>query len=104
SATIQERNLLPKIEFLRSFCPLEADLSSFLVLYPQVLGRSLENQIIPSFRYFKNLVGSNNELISIVKCCPALLMYRHGYSKCEYILVELVCLWKYCSIAREFIL
>ncbi|KAG9132601.1 hypothetical protein Leryth_023056 [Lithospermum erythrorhizon] len=24
-----------------------------------------------------NLVGSNNELISIVKCCPALLMYRH---------------------------
>ncbi|GAA0139599.1 hypothetical protein LIER_01114 [Lithospermum erythrorhizon] len=85
---LPERNLLPKIEFLRSFCPLEADLSSFLVLYPQVLGRSLENQIIPSFRYFKNLVGSNNELISIVKSFPALLMYRHVVAPNVDILVE----------------
>ncbi|KAG9138774.1 hypothetical protein Leryth_007404 [Lithospermum erythrorhizon] len=35
-----------------------------------------------------NLVGSNNELISIVKCCPALLMYRHVVAPNVDILVE----------------
>ncbi|KAG9139302.1 hypothetical protein Leryth_011303 [Lithospermum erythrorhizon] len=85
---LPERNLLPKIEFLRSYFSSQEDLASVLVTFPNVLGRSLKKQIIPSFEFLVNLVGSSENSITVLKRCPALLVHHRLIAPNVDILLE----------------
>ncbi|KAG5554974.1 hypothetical protein RHGRI_012500 [Rhododendron griersonianum] len=62
-----EKSLLPKLEFLKSKGFSSTDVVKILSLTPKLLQRSLENQIIPSFEFIKNLIGSEERALSTIK-------------------------------------
>ncbi|XP_058211853.1 uncharacterized protein LOC131324043 [Rhododendron vialii] len=62
-----EKTLLPKLEFFKSKGFSSTDVVKIMSLTPKLLKRSLENQIIPSFEFVKNLIGSKERALSTIK-------------------------------------
>ncbi|XP_042494753.1 uncharacterized protein LOC122074031 [Macadamia integrifolia] len=59
--------LLPKLEYFYSVGVQNSDLAKILSRDPGVLFSSLENQIIPSFIFFKSLVGTVENVVIALK-------------------------------------
>ncbi|XP_031265648.1 uncharacterized protein LOC116124079 [Pistacia vera] len=61
------KTLLPKLEFFHSKGVSSRDLAKLLCRRPNVIQRSLKNQIIPSFHYLSNLLQSSEKAITVIK-------------------------------------
>ncbi|XP_050378155.1 uncharacterized protein LOC126795348 [Argentina anserina] len=62
-----------KMEFLKSVGFSELDIARILFSEPYILSRNLENQIIPSVEILRRLLGSDEDVVIIVKKCYRIL-------------------------------
>ncbi|CAL5415679.1 unnamed protein product [Camellia sinensis] len=70
-----DKTLLPKLEFFKSKGISSTDVAKMLSSAPKVLDRSLRNQIVPSFNFYRNLIQSQDEtILAIKRCCWLLLL------------------------------
>ncbi|RVW61793.1 hypothetical protein CK203_063333 [Vitis vinifera] len=58
-----EKTLLPKLEFFCSVGFSGSDLASIVVAGPQILKRSLENHVIPSYNFLKSVLMVNENIV-----------------------------------------
>ena len=58
-----EKTLLPKLEFFCSVGFSGPDLASIVVAGPQILKRSLENHVIPSYNFLKSVLMVNENIV-----------------------------------------
>lgn len=65
-----EKTLLPKLQYLHSVGFSKDDLATVFAYHPTMLTRSLENQIIPITRFLKNLLASDEKVVSFFKRTP----------------------------------
>ncbi|KAK2646006.1 hypothetical protein Ddye_021201 [Dipteronia dyeriana] len=70
-----EKTLLPKLEFFYSKGFSNHDLANIFFKFYPVLGRSLENHIIPTFNYLSNLLESQESAIVTIKRNPSVLYH-----------------------------
>ncbi|XP_021802541.1 transcription termination factor MTERF15, mitochondrial-like [Prunus avium] len=64
--TDPEKILSPKLEFFSSVVASREDLASILSYNPNLLLRSLENQIIPTYNFLRSLISEEN-VVSVLK-------------------------------------
>lgn len=62
-----ESNLLPKLNIFYSIGFSSSELSNYIASNPKILSRSLANKLIPSFDFFKNLLGSDENIRTAIK-------------------------------------
>ncbi|KAK2991208.1 hypothetical protein RJ640_028106 [Escallonia rubra] len=62
-----EKTLRPKLDFFISLGALGPDLHKILFLHWELFIRSLKNQIIPLLNFLKTFVGTNENLIKVLK-------------------------------------
>ena len=72
--TDPEKTLLPKLEFLNSKPFSRADLGRILSSCPMILSRSLDNQIIPFYNFFKSILHLDNRVVSAIKRSPRIFL------------------------------
>ena len=72
--TDPEKTLLPKLEFLNSKPFSRADLGRVLSSCPMILSRSLDNQIIPCYNFFKSILHLDNRVVSAIKRSPRIFL------------------------------
>ncbi|XP_059654566.1 uncharacterized protein LOC132301318 [Cornus florida] len=70
-----QNTLLPKIVFFHSKGFLTQDIAKILSTTPAVWQRSLENQIIPSYNFFKEFLKSEEKTIAVIKHFAGILLY-----------------------------
>ncbi|XP_058192244.1 uncharacterized protein LOC131309659 [Rhododendron vialii] len=61
------RNFKPKMEYFKSLGFSDAEIVQSLLYVPYVLGRSLENTIIPSVQFIKRIVGTDENVLKAIK-------------------------------------
>ncbi|BBG92341.1 Mitochondrial transcription termination factor family protein [Prunus dulcis] len=61
-----EKILLPKLEFFSSVVVSRQDLARILCFNPHLLARSLENQIIPAYKFLRSLISEEN-VVAVLK-------------------------------------
>ncbi|CAL2224608.1 unnamed protein product [Prunus armeniaca] len=61
-----EKTLLPKLEFFSSVVVSRQDLARILCFNPHLLARSLENQIIPAYKFLRSLISEEN-VVAVLK-------------------------------------
>ncbi|KAJ4823470.1 hypothetical protein Tsubulata_034630 [Turnera subulata] len=61
------RMISSKIEFFTSRAASSRDVVAVLIKNPQVMGRSLENHIIPFYNFIKDMVDSDEKVIAVLK-------------------------------------
>ncbi|KAI8529187.1 hypothetical protein RHMOL_Rhmol12G0205600 [Rhododendron molle] len=61
------RNFKPKMEYFKSLGFSDAEIVQILLYVPYVLGRSLENTIIPSVQFIKRIVGTDENVLKAIK-------------------------------------
>ncbi|XP_021800908.1 transcription termination factor MTERF15, mitochondrial-like, partial [Prunus avium] len=61
-----EKTLLPKLEFFSSVVVSREDLARILCFNPNLLSRSLENQIIPAYNFLRSLISEEN-VVAVLK-------------------------------------
>lgn len=71
-----EKTLLPKLEFFHSIGVPSADLAKTISWFPEILQRSLEDHIIPSYIYLKSLVDTDENVIYVFKSSPNIFLHR----------------------------
>ena len=75
-----DKTLLPKLQFFYSKGASWPDIANIVVCSPSILKRSLENQIIPSFNFFKDFLQSDKMAITVVKRFSRILLFDlHTY-------------------------
>ncbi|XP_059654582.1 transcription termination factor MTERF2, chloroplastic-like [Cornus florida] len=70
-----ESNLFPKIEFFHSKGFSTQDIAKLLSTTPEVLRRSLENKIIPSYNFLTELLKSQEKTNAAIKHLARILLY-----------------------------
>ncbi|XP_059652926.1 uncharacterized protein LOC132300020 [Cornus florida] len=70
-----EKTLLPKIEFFQSKGVLTEDIAKILSATPSILRRSLENHVIPSYNFLKELLKSEAKTNAAIKQQTRLLLF-----------------------------
>ncbi|GAA0153754.1 hypothetical protein LIER_11918 [Lithospermum erythrorhizon] len=68
-----DTQLLPKIEFLHSKGFLDMEIADLLVIEPNILLRSLEKSLVPTFDSIKYYLGSVETTVKAIKRCPMIL-------------------------------
>ena len=68
-----EKTLLPKFEFLYSKGFTSPNIAGVLSRSPTILDLSLENHIVLSFVFFKDLLGTDVDIVTAIKCFLAIL-------------------------------
>ncbi|KAI8529185.1 hypothetical protein RHMOL_Rhmol12G0205600 [Rhododendron molle] len=61
------RNFKPKMEYIKSLGFSDAEVVQILLDVPNVIRRSLENKIIPSFQVIKRIVGTGENVLKAIK-------------------------------------
>ncbi|CAL8989536.1 unnamed protein product [Prunus brigantina] len=61
-----EKTLFPKLEFFSSVVVSRQDLARILCFNPHLLARSLENQIIPAYKFLRSLISEEN-VVAVLK-------------------------------------
>ncbi|KAJ4833030.1 hypothetical protein Tsubulata_010658 [Turnera subulata] len=61
------KRIIPKLEFLTSRGASSRDFAAILTSNPSVLGRSLENHVIPIYNLIRNVVDSDEKAIAVLK-------------------------------------
>uniref|UniRef100_A0A2P2LJG2 Mitochondrial transcription termination factor family protein n=1 Tax=Rhizophora mucronata TaxID=61149 RepID=A0A2P2LJG2_RHIMU len=74
------KTILPKLEFFYSKGASKLDVARICSGYTSILDRSLKNQIIPSFKYFRELLGSNEKVIMAVRRQPGIISLPLEYA------------------------
>ncbi|XP_031271553.1 uncharacterized protein LOC116129940 isoform X1 [Pistacia vera] len=64
---IPERSILPKFDFFNSFGVTDAELASVCSSNPAILGRSLENLLIPNYKFLKSVLLSDENVIKFFR-------------------------------------
>lgn len=62
-----KRSLLPKIEFLNSIGATDAELADACSSIPAILGQSLENVLIPNYKFLKSVFFSDENVIKVLR-------------------------------------
>ncbi|XP_059654550.1 uncharacterized protein LOC132301301 [Cornus florida] len=70
-----DKTLLPKIEIFQSKGVSTEDIIKILSAAPGVFRRSLENQIIPTYNFFKALLKTEEKTIVVIKRFAGILLY-----------------------------
>ncbi|KAH7858469.1 hypothetical protein Vadar_024159 [Vaccinium darrowii] len=65
----------PKLEYFKSLGFSDAEISQILASEPYILARSLENWIIPSVQVIRRVVGTNENVLKLLKACYRILDY-----------------------------
>ncbi|KAL4571581.1 hypothetical protein LXL04_018344 [Taraxacum kok-saghyz] len=68
-----ETNLLPKFEFLSSIGLSDSDIVKLLTARPKALGRSLKNQLEPTFYLLRELLQSDDRTLIAIRRCAWVL-------------------------------
>ncbi|KAH9725157.1 mitochondrial transcription termination factor family protein [Citrus sinensis] len=66
-AKLVRRSLLPKIEFLNSIGATDAELADACSSIPAILGQSLENVLIPNYKFLKSVFFSDENVIKVLR-------------------------------------
>lgn len=72
-----EKTLSPKIEFFISVGLSREDLARVLTFNPHLLSRSLENQIVPSYNFLRNLISQEN-VLAVLKRRSWMFLENHS--------------------------
>ncbi|KAL8515598.1 hypothetical protein ACS0TY_014333 [Phlomoides rotata] len=70
---VPETSFLPKIKYFHNLGLSCLDIVKILTLAPSLLGRSLEDQIMPNVDFLKSFLSSNSVFRSSVMRCPLIL-------------------------------
>ncbi|KAL6288838.1 hypothetical protein ACE6H2_006348 [Prunus campanulata] len=71
-----EQTLLPKLEFFSSLGVSREDLAKTLVLNPNLLQRSLEKQLVPTYNFLRSLLPEKN-IVSVFKYNSSIFLQAH---------------------------
>ena len=74
-----EKTILPKMEFLKAKGISGPEMGKVLCFNPRILTTSLENTIIPSYDFYRNLFQSDEKVIAAVKRYPSILRGNYKY-------------------------
>ncbi|PRQ25583.1 putative transcription regulator mTERF family [Rosa chinensis] len=72
-----EKTLSPEIEFLSSVGLSRVDLARVLSFNPYLLSRSLENQIVPSYNFLRNMISQKN-VVAVLKRKSWMFLENHS--------------------------
>ncbi|KAF5469069.1 hypothetical protein F2P56_013169, partial [Juglans regia] len=71
-----QKILKPKLEFLKSLGFSYLEIANRLSIEPYILGRSLENQIIPCVQKLRRIVGTDDNVLKVVKARFSLIEFN----------------------------
>ncbi|XP_040369364.1 transcription termination factor MTERF6, chloroplastic/mitochondrial-like [Rosa chinensis] len=72
-----EKTLSPEIEFFSSVGLSRVDLARVLSFNPHLLSRSLENQIVPSYNFLRNMISQEN-VVAVLKRKSWMFLENHS--------------------------